>query len=88
MPEQTGFTIEQALAAQRAMRETLGLGEEIFPVPAFVGMVSDEIQQMREGGKSDREIAALIERTTGKTISLEDLARFYAPPEKRTHPKD
>ena len=88
MPEDTGFTIEQALAAQRAMRESLGLGEEVFPVPAFIGMVSDEIQQMREAGKQDREIAALIETATGKKISLDEIARFYAPPEQRTRHKD
>jgi hypothetical protein len=36
--------IDQALRAQRALRDAAGLEEEAFPVPAFVGMISDEIE--------------------------------------------
>ena len=83
MTGQTVFTLEQAISAQRELRATLGLGEEAFPLPAFIGMISDEIQQMRDAGHSDAEVIGIIARTTGKSISAEDLARFYAPPEHR-----
>jgi hypothetical protein len=83
MTEPTGFTIEQAIGAQRALRAALGLGDEIFPLPAFVGMISDEIEQMREAGHSDAGVIRIIADATGRTITGDDLARYYAPPDRR-----
>ena len=31
------FKLDQALAAQQALRDSLGMKEELFPVEAFVG---------------------------------------------------
>ncbi len=45
------YPIEQALRAQKALREAAGLGPEMFPVEAFVGMISDEIEQLRSQGR-------------------------------------
>lgn len=77
------FTLEEAMRAQGALRRSLGLGPERFPLAAFVGMISDEIQGLREAGRSDDEIAALIRTATDRTVDPADLARFYATPDER-----
>ena len=79
----TTVSLAQALAAQRALRESLGLPDERFPLPAFIGMVSDEIEQARAAGRDDVSIAALLSRETGAMIEADDVARFYAEPEQR-----
>ena len=79
------FTLAQAMAAQRRLRQELGLGEERFPLPAFVGMVSDEIEQLRDAGHDDRAIAGLIGDATGHPITAKEIAQHYAPPEARGH---
>ncbi|MBV9992465.1 MAG: hypothetical protein JOZ72_14380 [Alphaproteobacteria bacterium] len=81
--DDTTFTTEQALAAQRELRKRLGLGDETFPLPALIGMLSDEIEKLRARGGTDAEVAATIEHATGKRISPDDVARHYANPEKR-----
>ena len=74
------------------MRHSLGLAPEVFPLPAFIGMISDEIEQWRAAGRTDRDIVAMISNATGQTISEADLVRFYALPEHRLRgdgdPKD
>lgn len=72
------FSAQEAVAVQRALRETLGLGPERFPLPAFVGMISDEIDQLHQAGRTDAEIAAVIERTIGRQVSPEALQQHYA----------
>ena len=79
------FTGQQAADAQTALRKALGLPPEQFPLPAFVGMVSDEIEQLRAVGQSNDQIAAIISQVTGVTISAEAIATFYASPEARGH---
>ena len=76
-------SLPQALAAQRALRESIGLPEERFPLPAFIGMVSDEIEQARAAGRDDASIAELLTGESGVTVSADDVSRFYAPPEQR-----
>ncbi|MBJ6123298.1 hypothetical protein [Sphingomonas mollis] len=83
MADVPSFTLPEALRAQQHLRETLGLGEERFPVPAFVNMISDEIEQLRDTGRSDAEIAALIEQASGHELSPDDLARYYTPADER-----
>lgn len=56
---------------------------ERFPLPAFVGMISDEIEQFREAGKSDADIAAIIKSTIGRDVAPDDIEAHYAPPEAR-----
>jgi hypothetical protein len=79
------FTGQQAATAQTALRKALGLDPEQFPVSAFIGMVSDEIEQLRIQGKTDDEIAVLIEQAVGVTLPSETITRFYASPEERGH---
>jgi hypothetical protein len=47
------FSTEQLVAAQKVLRDALQLPPERFPLQAFVGMISDEIEQLRLRGLSD-----------------------------------
>ena len=77
------YAVEQAVQAQKALREAAGLGPEMFPIQAFVGMVSDEIEELRGMGKSDEEIARVIEESSGIEISAGEIAENYVEAEKR-----
>ncbi len=77
------YPIESALRAQKALREAAGLPPEQFPVQAFVGMVSDEIEALRSQGKGDEEIASLIVGSSGIEITASEIAENYASPEAR-----
>lgn len=83
MTSETTFKLEQALAAQQALRASLGLREEVFPVEAFIGMISDEIEASRTAGRDDSPIVALVAQVTGKMISVADIRQFYATPDRR-----
>jgi hypothetical protein len=80
--EQPTFSLGEALKAQKALRAAAGLGEETFPVQAFVGMISDEIEALRKAGKSDEEIVGLIEQSSAIRIGVKDLRENYATPEE------
>ena len=77
------YRIEEALKAQSALRSAAGLEPEQFPIQAFVGMISDEIETLRSQGKSDEEIAGLIRRNSSIEIKPGEIAENYAPPEAR-----
>ena len=77
------YGIEEALKAQRALRSAAGLGEEKFPIEAFVGMISDEVQALRQTGKTDEQIAELIRSSSEIEISASEIAENYASPEER-----
>jgi hypothetical protein len=79
------FTGQQAADAQTALRKALGLAPEQFPVAAFVGMVSDEIEQLRSRGETDEAIAELIAQATGVSLSADAIGRYYASPQARGH---
>jgi hypothetical protein len=77
------YPIEEALKAQRALRRAAGMGEEQFPIEAFVGMISDEVEALRKAGKRDDEIARIIESNSNIRISAQDISENYAEPEQR-----
>jgi hypothetical protein len=77
------FSLDQAMAAQRRLRALLDLAEETFPLPALIGMVSDEIEQMRASGRSDVDTARVLSEATGVAIGVDDVCRHYAPPGAR-----
>jgi hypothetical protein len=77
------YSIGEALEAQRALRNAAGLGEEEFPIEAFVGMISDEIQALREAGRTDEQIAELITSSSEIEISASEIKDNYATPEER-----
>ena len=79
------YPVEEAIKAQKTLREAAGLGPEQFPVQAFVGMISDEIESLRKRGKSDEEIAAMIRQSSAIEISADEIAENYASPEQRQH---
>lgn len=83
MDDEQTFSAQDAVAVQRELRRSLGLEAERFPLPAFVGMISDEIEQFRAAGKSDADVAAVIKSTVGREVSPDILAQFYASPEER-----
>ncbi len=77
------ISLVEALKAQQALRNAAGMGPEIFPLQAFVGMISDEVEALRAAGKSDAEIVALIRESSGIEIAEKELAENYATPEQR-----
>lgn len=77
------FPIEEAIRAQKALRELAGLGPEMFPVQAFVGMISDEVEILRKQGHSDEQIAQTIKANSKIAITAADIAANYASPEER-----
>ena len=77
------YPVEEAIRAQKALREAAGLGPEQFPIQAFVGMISDEVEQLRQLGKSDDEIASLIEANSSIRITASEIAKNYASAEER-----
>jgi hypothetical protein len=79
------YSIQEALKVQEAMRTELGLKPERFETPAFVGMLSDEIEKLRDAGRSDGEIAELVRQEIGRDLSPADIAKYYASPEDRRH---
>jgi len=83
MADEIAFTLPGALRAQKHLRDALGLGEERFPVPAFINMVSDEIEQLRNAGRTDCEIVALVTESSGHVLAEADIARYYTPVEDR-----
>jgi hypothetical protein len=80
---QRTYPLDEALRAQKALRAMAGLKPEQFPVPAFVGMISDEIEQLRNQGRSDADIAEAIRANSQIEITAEDISENYAPPEAR-----
>ena len=78
------FTLDQAMKAQAALRKASGLPEESFPVQAFVGMISDEIEALRKNGKSDEDIAQMVRDSSGAELTAQQIADNYATPERRS----
>ncbi|CAN5538543.1 hypothetical protein BH10ACI4_BH10ACI4_23960 [soil metagenome] len=83
MAEGNMYSVDEAIKAQKALRSAAGLGPEQFPVQAFVGMISDEIETLRKLGKTDTEIAELIQQNSAIEITQEQIADNYASPEER-----
>jgi hypothetical protein len=83
MNEHKMYRLEDALQAQKALRELAGMGPEMFPMEAFVGMISDEIEQLRKRGHSDEEIARTIAANSKIEITASEIAENYASPEAR-----
>jgi len=83
MDQESKISLEAALAAQSALRKNAGLEPETFTMPDFVGMISDEIEQLRRMGRSDDEIAEIVSSNSPIRITGWDISQHYAPPEAR-----
>ena len=70
------YTIEQGIAAQRALRRALGMGEEAVRPDAFVRMLGDEIDAHRDAGRSWQDIAATI-ADAGAEIDAAAIERLH-----------
>ena len=81
----TLYPVEEAVKAQKSLRQAAGLGPEEFPIQAFVGMISDEVESLRKRGKSDEEIASIIQQNSSIEITAAEIAENYAPPGERHH---
>ncbi len=77
------YPVEEAIRAQKALRALAGLGPEMFPVQAFVGMISDEVEALRAKGHTDAEIAKVIGAHSAIEITADEIAANYASPEER-----
>jgi hypothetical protein len=84
--DQRHYPVEEALKAQKALRQVAGLAPEMFPVPAFVGMISDEIESLRNLGTTDEEIVGLIHQHSSIEITEKDISQYFVPAEQR-HPE-
>lgn len=65
------FSTEDVALARRALRESMGLGEEALTQAAFLALLDDEIQQLRKIGKSDAQIAADIGAVVKKPVVID-----------------
>ena len=83
MSENKMYRLEDVLNAQRALRALAGLKPEMFPLQAFVGMISDEVEVLRKRGQSDDEIASVIRSSSSIEITGGEIAQYYASPEDR-----
>jgi hypothetical protein len=77
------YPVEEAIQAQQALRALGGQAPESFPIEAFVGMISDEIEHLRKLGHSDEAIAQAIRSNSRIEISASEIAANYASPEER-----
>ena len=68
------YPLGEAVRAQKALRELAGLGPEMFPIQAFVGMISDEVETLRKQGHTDERIAETIATSSAIRITPEEIA--------------
>lgn len=68
--ESEKFTTAEAMLAQQGLRQAMELGPETMSTEALIGMLGDEIDQLRRLGKSDSEIAGLIGAAIGRDIPV------------------
>ncbi|MGB0084343.1 MAG: hypothetical protein WBP94_03065 [Rhodomicrobiaceae bacterium] len=83
MTNDATFTLAEALAAQKALRDAAGAKEEVFELADVIGMTSDEIEMLQEQGKSWDEVAVLIQKATGKPVTGKDVEEHYVGPDER-----
>ena len=82
------YPLGETLKALNALRTAAGLEPEEFPMEAFVGMISDEIDALRQQGKSDAEIVAVIQQSSSIQITPQELTENYATPQHRHQHQD
>ena len=83
MSEETTFSLAEALAAQKALREAAGADEEEFELADVIGMISEEIDMLKEQGRSESDIAAMMQKATGKPVTAADIKKHYVPADER-----
>jgi len=82
-PEEQAYPLEEILKAQGALRSAAKMPPERFPLPYAIGMFSDEIDVLRQKGRPDNEIAAIISGNSVIQVDADCLQRFYVAPQNR-----
>jgi hypothetical protein len=83
MTDTTTFTLAEALAAQQALRDASGLKEEPLDLAELIGMLSEEIDLLLDQDKSWDDIAAVLQKSTGKAVTGSDVENHYVSPDDR-----
>ena len=81
--EEQSYPLEEAMKAQAALRSAARMQPERFPLPQIIGMFSDEIESLRNQGRPDAEIAAIISGSSVLRVTADEIQKFYATPETR-----
>jgi CheY-like chemotaxis protein len=64
----SSFTMTEAIRAQQALRDAMNLGPQTLTMEALVGMLGDEIDQLRRLGEKDEQIFGRIEEAVGRPL--------------------
>jgi len=67
------FTMTEAIHAQQALRDAMSLGQETMTLAALIGMLGDEIDQLRRLGEDDAQIMRRIGDALGRPLPLDAL---------------
>lgn len=86
MPDAASYSLNQAMQALKALHSAAASPPEQFPLPAFVGMISDRSETLRVQGKSDAGIATII-RSSGIDNTPEQFAEHDAATKQRHRPR-
>jgi hypothetical protein len=86
MSDATTYSAGQAAAANTVLRTALNLPAQQFTIEQFVGMISDEIQQLRAAGRTDDDISNLLQSKAGISVSADEIKRYYADGGSRGRP--
>ena len=73
------FTLTNLVAANIRLRDAVGKRPSTFGAAQFVGMIGDEIEDLREAGHGWDKIAALVTSATGTEIDSETIRANHAP---------
>jgi hypothetical protein len=82
------YSLKEALTALESLRHAAGLPPETFPIEAVVGMISDEIDELRKLGKSDEDIADIIRNSSTIDITAKQIANNYVAPAERKRSRE
>lgn len=67
-PADATFSPDDAAKAQRALRQAMGLGDEVFGEQRFVALLEGEIAHLKANGKTSADIAAIVSEAIGRDV--------------------
>ena len=82
-PHEQSYPLEEAMKGQAALRSAARMPPERYPLPQIIAMFSDEIEALRNQGRPDNEIAAIIAGASTLHVTEAEIRKFYASPEER-----
>ncbi len=65
------YTMAEAVHAQQALRDAMELGPETVTLAAMIGMLGEEIDQLRRLGEDDAQILRRIGEAVGRPIPID-----------------